>query len=589
MLKTTTDQNHKFISLISPYLLLLVLLGGYPMCANAQIFEPTVNLSNDFGAAEDHQIDVNGNNIYVVWSDDTSGNMEILLRRSTDGGATWQPVQNISETAITSRNAHIGVSGNNLYIVWDEYTDFFSSHVIMFRRSTDGGVTFKPSQQLSETSAARQCFANIAATGNIVFPFWLDCNFSSTFTLLYKRSPDAGATFDPMQTLTPGGSGTSQTKVVANGNNVYVVSAVVVSGANQLILRRSTNGGATFEPTKVISPTFANNLDAVVSGSNLYVVWTPQIGNGANGFFTRSSDNGDTFSPPINLTNNPSDSSAADFCSQLAIVDQNIYVLCGESYPVSGNPPFPTATTLFFVKSADNGATFTPKLNLSNNRNVLWARLAASGDMVNVVWYDWDGVTPNTLHTMLRTSNDRGVTFDVPINLSGDGRSTYPDVINSNGNVYVIWRSYGGAGGSFDIFFRRSTPRPQLLTYENSERAIALDSVTMVRDPFPIATTLNFSQDHRTRVMLFAVNANLLPGENASAITAQAEDSQRRIYPLVVEFAGRVPNFDWLTQINVKLPDELTNVGDVKISINLHGLTSNQVVISIKPSGSSAP
>ena len=42
--------------------------------------------------------------------------------------------------------------------------------------------------------------------------------------------------------------------------------------------------------------------------------------------------------------------------------------------------------------------------------------------------------------------------------------------------------------------------------------------------------------------MLFAVNVELKPEEDASVITAQAEDSQQRIFPLPVEYAGTVPS-----------------------------------------------
>ena len=83
--------------------------------------------------------------------------------------------------------------------------------------------------------------------------------------------------------------------------------------------------------------------------------------------------------------------------------------------------------------------------------------------------------------------------------------------------------------------------------------------------------------------MLFAANADLLPGENVSAITVQAEDAQHRLFPLPVEFVGQVPGFDWLTQINVKLPDGLANAGDVWLTISLRGLASNRALINIGP------
>lgn len=127
-------------------------------------------------------------------------------------------------------------------------------------------------------------------------------------------------------------------------------------------------------------------------------------------------------------------------------------------------------------------------------------------------------------------------------------------------------------------------PAPTLLTEPNSTRAIALDSVTFVRDPLPVVALNNFMQgrDPRNRVALFGTNVDLSSGETASAVTATARDSRSRNYSLKVEYVGKVPKLDWLTQVVVRLPDELANAGDVWISINFHGQTSNEVLFNVK-------
>lgn len=127
-----------------------------------------------------------------------------------------------------------------------------------------------------------------------------------------------------------------------------------------------------------------------------------------------------------------------------------------------------------------------------------------------------------------------------------------------------------------------STLAPTLLTEANTNRAVALDSVTFMRDPFPLTTPYNFSLDQRTRIMFFAVGLGLMPGEDVSVVTAQAEDSAHRIFPLTIEYVGKVPNFDWLTQVNVRLPDGLATAGDVLVSVSLRGAVSNQAVIGIR-------
>lgn len=124
---------------------------------------------------------------------------------------------------------------------------------------------------------------------------------------------------------------------------------------------------------------------------------------------------------------------------------------------------------------------------------------------------------------------------------------------------------------------------PILLTQENSLQALALDSVTWTSEPFGVAGTHNFSTDQHTRVSLLVVNLELNPGEPISVITAQAEDSTGQIFPLTVEYFGAVPNFSWLKQVVVKLPNEIANSGDVKVTLKSHDTAGNTVMLKVKP------
>lgn len=134
-----------------------------------------------------------------------------------------------------------------------------------------------------------------------------------------------------------------------------------------------------------------------------------------------------------------------------------------------------------------------------------------------------------------------------------------------------------------DIVFN---PAPTLLTEPGTQHAIALDSVTMFRDPFPVATTANFSTDQRTRIMLFISDLELMPTEGPSAVSIQAEDEQHNVYSLTVEYMGKVEKLDWLTEAVVKLPDAVANAQQVWLSVHVRDVVSNRAFINIKPSGS---
>jgi hypothetical protein len=134
-----------------------------------------------------------------------------------------------------------------------------------------------------------------------------------------------------------------------------------------------------------------------------------------------------------------------------------------------------------------------------------------------------------------------------------------------------------------------ATPTPVLLTFENSTRAIALESITFRAEPFSPTRALFTGGDNRTRVMLFATQLGLLPDEDVAAVIAEAEDADHTSYPLIVEYVGGVPGGVPVTAIIVRLNDNLGDVGDVLVTVTLHGLRSNRVRIAIGHVGGGPP
>ncbi|MGH9944586.1 MAG: MSCRAMM family protein, partial [Pyrinomonadaceae bacterium] len=122
---------------------------------------------------------------------------------------------------------------------------------------------------------------------------------------------------------------------------------------------------------------------------------------------------------------------------------------------------------------------------------------------------------------------------------------------------------------------------PVLLSDPASTRAVALDAITFTPEPFAPTPRIHWTSDRRTRVLLFAVNLALQPGEDVSAVTANAEDAARRRYDLTVENVGSVPGQEWLTVLMLRLHDELGDVGDVLTQVTYRGQVSNRVRLGI--------
>ena len=162
---------------------------------------------------------------------------------------------------------------------------------------------------------------------------------------------------------------------------------------------------------------------------------------------------------------------------------------------------------------------------------------------------------------------------------------------NSRGEIWLLLGADSKFEGVTSLYYQRidvtltpvSSPPPVLLTDENTGRAMAVDSVSLLKEPFSVTSEQNFcSLDRRTRLILFGYNLEFKNGEDVSAITAQAEDSQHRVYSLPVEAAVEVPRFTWIKEVTIKLPEELQGPGDVSVKIAFRGVTSNPAVISIR-------
>jgi hypothetical protein len=119
----------------------------------------------------------------------------ILLQQESFGVLIGMPA--------LDRKAPIATSGDNIYIAW--WTNKTGNDEVMFRASTDGGKTFGDKINLSNSTNADSQDARIDASGDRVFVTWWDRNATSEEPLL-RTSTDMGATFGPVMKLSTNGT-----------------------------------------------------------------------------------------------------------------------------------------------------------------------------------------------------------------------------------------------------------------------------------------------------------------------------------------------------------------------------------------------
>jgi hypothetical protein len=123
---------------------------------------------------------------------------------------------------------------------------------------------------------------------------------------------------------------------------------------------------------------------------------------------------------------------------------------------------------------------------------------------------------------------------------------------------------------------------PVLLMEEGTANAIALDLVTQSHGPFSVINPFNLSVDQRRRLSLFVWQLGLLPSDTPASLIVTATDSEGRIYNLPVEAFSPVLTVDGVTQVIVRLPDNVIGAPrDLRVKVTLRGPGSNEAFISI--------
>jgi len=99
--------------------------------------------------------------------------------------------------------APIVTSGDNTYIAW--WTNRTGNDEVNFRASTDGGATFTDKINLSNSTDAESQDVEIAADGDNVIITWWERNATSNEPVM-KVSADNGQTFGPLLKLATNGT-----------------------------------------------------------------------------------------------------------------------------------------------------------------------------------------------------------------------------------------------------------------------------------------------------------------------------------------------------------------------------------------------
>ncbi|MFC3802225.1 sialidase family protein [Cohnella sp. GCM10012308] len=323
----------------------------------------------------------------AVSVDTSSGSPMTGLYRSLDGGNSWSNATLPLPAGFTGAEAPTVAYGfPNTFVVAAHAFPGASDGTTIFYISTDNGVTFSPPKIVApgfgtyinndETNVTVDVGQSSPYLGNIYVTYNHQFNVANggNSTAFLQRSIDNGATWNTTILLSSESNQVERPEVAVSLTGIVYAAWVTVNPSYNYIIRRSLDGGATFEAPVLVANvvpvpnplpvpnynfrvlTFASiSTDRSIGPftEDVYAVWQDNRQGYADIFMSKSTDQGQHWSVPVPITGAPAGSQnffpSVDVDPLTGVVNIIYYSNQVDGFDLD----------VFVARSINGGATFT--------------------------------------------------------------------------------------------------------------------------------------------------------------------------------------------------------------------------------------
>ena len=410
--------------------------------------------------------------VHLVWSsikDSADISYQVFYQKSEDFGVSWDDeVQVSGEDSDTNIGARIAYSGNNIYIVWEQYDSDNSAYNTVLSKSSNGGDDFGDSEKLSSTNSVDH--VAVTAQGSNLVVAWIERNDNGESIIKARNSANSGSSFSTENIVGSADGSTSSFLEAANdGSTNYFLSWMRLGNEQprKIECARSANSGSSWNtPVNVdgiggddvnqfrASPVLDSNSDRTV------IFWSETDSRtGASEdqdiVFSTSTNDGSTWSDFQDVSENyyEADSGSPALASQgdylyLAYLDNGDYDQ--EDNP-NGNDAGDIDGDVYFARSDDEGDTWDTirvisafeedaETDLDYTSSTLQYRpdISAQGVTVHITWSEYDQYE-GIYSIYYSRSLDRGSNWETPVKIDdGSSGGRYGVTIASHEDMVVV-------------------------------------------------------------------------------------------------------------------------------------------------------
>jgi len=402
-------------------------------------------------------ISINRNKIVTGWNDyrnNYGGYVTVGSTYSHDAGITWGENLFPGVGALGDTNQGDPViafgNGDTVFFTFISFNRGSFTGDLALCKSFDGGKTWTPPINITNTPSDLDDKPWISVYGDTILITWARF-FSSFDGIKFIKSIDGGNNFTPPVHINYGGNGSIPKK--GRGDTIYVLWGLDYPQNSYydlgIWISKSTNGGNTFSsPIHVADLYYSSGIlpwrdyplpsfDVDRNTGYIYVVFhSADPGyNHLDAYFTRSTNGGLTFEPPIRLND---DITESQFFPSVSVDDSGyVHVIWYDTR--RGND----SLDIYYKVSKDYGQTFSSEIRVTDRAKRPY-RIDFIGDYIQVNAKDYlvgaDWCHPDDAYTsddvwFARLKRDRVPPLITVIYPNGGETFSANDTVNVRFNI----------------------------------------------------------------------------------------------------------------------------------------------------------
>ncbi|MCB2204618.1 exo-alpha-sialidase [bacterium] len=391
--------------------------GGSTWEDVVHLAEPNTSHFSSHGSCAAHETTV-----HVIWSDQRNGSEQVYLRTSTDNGASWAEDRCITPDSSECSSPSIATDGKNVHVVYTETLRDLS--YIKYIRSTDEGRHWMESVTLA--AGSNLINVAIAVVGPVIHTCWsfnYGPEYLGNWDIVYRRSSDGGITWEESVDLSNDPGWSTGCGITASGDDVHVVWHDKRTGAWDIHYVSSRDGGAHWgEDTPIMVTPYDCLLPTLaISGERLHLAWVDLRNDAGDIYYCRSEDAGLSWGQAEAIVSSPTRSRFP----HLAVADEALHLLWEDDYKEIRHKWDPTgnATRTHVVEESTGLLSFALDQNFPNPFTE-WSNVQFSVPIMSRVRISLHDILGRELLTLLDETRDQG-TYTLRINGSQLSAGSY--------------------------------------------------------------------------------------------------------------------------------------------------------------------